>query len=134
MSKGMDKKKEVKKKPAKTTKEKKAAKVAKKSSKSSSDPGPGGCAQALFPGRRLRSFYARHLPHRRDGDSCLESRVLWALYAVSRRPRLAKVRIYSVSTFSRAQGVLRRNVRLDLIEGSVLKQLTFIFAAIPSQP
>ena len=33
MSKGMDKKKEVKKKPAKTTKEKKAAKVAKKNSK-----------------------------------------------------------------------------------------------------
>src|SRR5690606_29947744 len=42
--------------------------------------------------------------------------------------------IYSCSTFSLAQGVRLRNVRLDLMEGSWLKHRIFILAPISSQP
>ncbi len=40
---------------------------------------------------------------------------------------------YSCSTFSRAHGVFRRNVREDLIDGLLLKQLILIFEASSSQ-
>lgn len=45
-----------------------------------------------------------------------------------------KVETYSLSTFSLAHGVLRRNFRDDLTEGSLIKQLTLILSANPSQP
>jgi hypothetical protein len=42
--------------------------------------------------------------------------------------------IYSVSTFDLAQGVLRKKVKLDLMLGSLAKQLMRILRAISSQP
>lgn len=41
---------------------------------------------------------------------------------------------YKRSTFSLAQGVFRKKVRLDFIEGSLLKQLMLIFNPNFSQP
>ena len=49
-------------------------------------------------------------------------------------PAAAKVSRYSRSTCSLAQGVLRRNVRLDFTDGSCLKQLILTCAARPAQP
>jgi len=45
----------------------------------------------------------------------------------------ANVAIYSISTFSLAHGVLRKNFSDDFIDGSFLKQFVPIFSAIPSQ-
>jgi len=47
---------------------------------------------------------------------------------------LAKAATYSASTLSRAQGVLRKNLRLDLTDGLLLKQLILILRARYSQP
>jgi len=41
---------------------------------------------------------------------------------------------YKLSTFSLAQGVLRRNFRLDLMLGSWVKQLRLMISPNPSQP
>ena len=41
---------------------------------------------------------------------------------------------YIVSTLSLAQGVLRKKTKLDLIEGSCLKQLILTFKAMCSHP
>ena len=41
---------------------------------------------------------------------------------------------YKASTLSLAHGVLRRNLRLDLMLGSLIKQLTGMRSARPSQP
>jgi len=41
---------------------------------------------------------------------------------------------YQASTFWRAQGVLRKKVRLDFMLGSLVKQRTFIRCAKVSQP
>jgi hypothetical protein len=46
---------------------------------------------------------------------------------------LLKVLIYKFSTFSLAQGVLRKNFSDDFTEGSLLKQLILILPANPSQ-
>ena len=42
--------------------------------------------------------------------------------------------MYSCSTFSRAQGVLRRNFKLEFIVGFNAKQLIRTFSSIYSQP
>lgn len=44
------------------------------------------------------------------------------------------VRMYSSSTFLRAHSVLRKNVRLDFMEGLLLKQLMFIWFASVGHP
>jgi hypothetical protein len=44
------------------------------------------------------------------------------------------VAIYKFSTLSLAQGVLRKNFKDDLIDGSILKQLILILLANSSQP
>lgn len=46
----------------------------------------------------------------------------------------ANTAIYNFSTCSLAQGVFRRNFKLDFTVGSFLKQLILIFSASPSQP
>lgn len=57
-------------------------------------------------------------------------RVYTALFAIETQ----RMRKYNSSTFFLAQGVLRRNLRLDEILGSILKQLMSMSIAISSQP
>lgn len=47
---------------------------------------------------------------------------------------LLSVWMYSCSTFCRAHGVLRKNVRLELMLGSLAKQFILILRAISSHP
>jgi hypothetical protein len=46
----------------------------------------------------------------------------------------SNVDIYRLSTFSLAQGVLRKNFKDDLTDGLLLKQLILMRCARPSQP
>lgn len=60
------------------------------------------------------------------------SRFFWACCHIGLGWRQS--REYSASTFSRAQGVLRRNLRLDEMLGSCVKHLILIFCPSASQP
>jgi hypothetical protein len=47
---------------------------------------------------------------------------------------ICSIRMYKSSTFFLAQGVLRKNVKLDLMPGLLIKQLMVIIRPRSSQP
>jgi hypothetical protein len=64
----------------------------------------------------------------------LTSEVILSFFYIFLLSLLFTVSIYNPSTFSRAQGVLRRNVRLDLMLGLVVKHFIVIDPPSSSHP